>query len=80
MVRKSYRYRGIAPRITIKKRRHRQILIEITVVNEEKKRYKLVPKKGVQRLLKTQSSTLVRNKLVIYKKDKYAQKRAKVIV
>jgi len=46
----------MAPLITIKKRRHKQILTEMIVVNEEKKIYKFVPKKGVQRLKKTHSS------------------------
>ena len=55
-VKKSYLYRGIAPRITIRKSRQRQIFTEITVVKEEKKIYKLVPIKGVQRFKKSHSS------------------------
>jgi hypothetical protein len=42
--------------MTIKKSRQRQILIEITVVKDEKKRYKLVPRKGVHKFIKIHSS------------------------
>lgn len=56
LVRKSYRYRGIQPLITIKNIRQSVIFNVIMIVKSEKKTYKLVDVNGVQKFTITNSS------------------------